>query len=222
MRLGVLFSGGKDSVLALDRAREYHEIAGLITIRSSNPDSYMFHTVGIEHTEAQAKAMELPHMIQETRGNKEEELEDLEEAILRAKQEWGIEGVVSGAIASTYQASRVQRACHRLGVVCFNPLWLEAQRTVLEEVLGKGYNVMISGVFAYPLGEEYLGRILDQETVSSLLKLEKEMGFNPAGEGGEIETFVLGGPVFKKSLKVNITGREYRNYSGRVQMEVEV
>ncbi len=209
-------------MLALDRASEFHEIACLITLCSSNPESYMFHTVGIEHTRVQAEAMALPHIMEGTRGVKEEELGDLRKALTKAMQEYGIEGVVSGAIASIYQASRVQRVCHELGLTSFNPLWQEAQERVLRELQEKKYRVMITGVFAYPLGEEYLGRILDQRTIEELLQLEEKMGFNPAGEGGEIETFVLDGPVFKRRVEAQIIKRTYSNYSGSVELRTEM
>ena len=41
MKLGVLFSGGKDSSLALYKAGK---VEVLITLDSKNKDSYMFHT----------------------------------------------------------------------------------------------------------------------------------------------------------------------------------
>jgi diphthine-ammonia ligase len=130
--------------------------------------------------------------------------------------------VVSGAIESVYQAARVQRVCHGLGLWCFNPLWQEDQETVLRELHNRGYTVMITGVFAYPLGEEYLGKVLDGPTVDELLRLRDEMGFNPAGEGGELETFVTDGPLFRRPVKVKVTGRTYANYAGTVTMETEV
>ena len=40
MKLGVLFSGGKDSTLALHLAAEKEEVACLITVVSINKESY--------------------------------------------------------------------------------------------------------------------------------------------------------------------------------------
>lgn len=222
MRLGVLFSGGKDSVLAMDRASDFHEIACLVTVASSNPDSFMFHTPCIEHTAKQAEALCLPHVIVESPGEEEVEVGDMERALRIAVETHGIQGVVTGAIASAYQAARVQRVCHNIGLVCFNPLWLEDQKTVLMEILDKGYRVYIVGVSAYPLGEEFLGRLLDENAVSDLLTIGRTVGLNPAGEGGEIETFVAGGPLFKKSMSVTPGKKKYHNYHGVVEMNVEV
>ena len=222
MRLAVLFSGGKDSVLAMDRAFRFAEPACLVTLVSSNPESYMFHTPAIEHTARQAEAMVIPHLTHQTKGVKEEEVGDLKAALARAMDEYGIEGAVSGAIGSVYQSARIQRVCHELGIWCFNPLWQEDQEKVLREVLEREYRVMITGVFGYPLGEEYLGKVIDEGTVDALIALRDKMGFNPAGEGGEIETYVFAGPMFKKAVKISIVKRTYANYSGTVEMVTEL
>ncbi len=66
MRLGVLFSGGKDSTLALQYAAEKEEVACLITIVSENKESYMFHTPNIDVTTLQAEALGLPQITKTT------------------------------------------------------------------------------------------------------------------------------------------------------------
>ena len=85
MKLGVLFSGGKDSTMATYLAKkEGHEIACLITIYSENPDSYMFHTPSISKTKKQAELMGIPLLTGKTDGIKEKELKDLEKTIKEA------------------------------------------------------------------------------------------------------------------------------------------
>ena len=73
MKLGVLFSGGKDSTLALHKTAEKEQVTCLITLRSKNPESYMFHTPNISLTELQAQALGAPLITKETYGKKEEE-----------------------------------------------------------------------------------------------------------------------------------------------------
>ena len=162
----------------------------------------MFHTSNIDLTALQAEAMGLPLIKKMTEGKPEEELKDLEEAIAQAVKAYSIEGVVSGAVESVYQSERIQRICNRLGVWCFNPLWKRNQKTLLEEIVAKGFKVLISGVFAYPLDSTWLGKELDTELIGKLLRLEKEFSLSPSGEGGEIETTVLDAPLFKKKIEV--------------------
>ncbi len=214
MRLGVLFSGGKDSTLALHYAAAKEEVACLITLVSENKESYMFHTPNIDITVFQAQALELPQITRTTKGEKERELLDLEEALAQATKEFQLEGIVTGAIESVYQAERVQKICCRLGLWCFNPLWKHDQKALLEELLEKKFKVIISGIFAYPLDEKWLGKKIDLKLIDSLMELQQKYGISPSGEGGEIETTVLDAPLFKKKIEILDYITEARGYSG--------
>jgi ABC transporter with metal-binding/Fe-S-binding domain ATP-binding protein len=214
MKLGVLFSGGKDSTLALHIATAHEQVACLITLISLNKESYMFHTPNIALTKLQAEALMLPLVTKVTAGRKEEELEDLEHAIQEAVSQFQIEGVVTGAVESVYQSTRIQRICHRLNLWCFNPLWKRNQKELLGDIVEKRFKVIISGVFAYPLDENWLGKEIDADVVSKLVNLEKKFGISPSGEGGEIETTVLDAPMFKKRIEIMDYMVEARGNSG--------
>jgi len=221
MRLGVLFSGGKDSTLALHRATKTDEIGCLIAVASKNEASYMFHTPNIGLVKVQAESMDIPIIIKETKGEKEKELEDLKQAIVDAVERYQIEGIVTGAVESVYQASRVQKICDELGMWCFNPLWLMDQTELLKELVAEGYEVMITGIFAYPLGKEWLGKIIDSGTITELKELQARYKINPAGEGGEIETTVLDAPLFKKKIIVTKSTIDFKNNAGVMRIETE-
>jgi len=214
VNLGVLFSGGKDSTFACYRAIEKNTVACLITLISENVDSYMFHTPNIRRTGLQAEAMGIPLLSWYTEGRKEEELVDLKDAIAAALEKYGIEGIVTGAIESVYQAARVQRICRELNMWCFNPLWQINQVDYLRLLISDGFNIIISGVFAYPFDESWVGATLTEELVQKLVQLQKKYKINPSGEGGELETFVLDGPLFKKRIEILKASRTYENYRG--------
>ena len=186
MRLGILLSGGKDSTLALHLAAEKEEVPCLITVVSKNKESYMFHTPNIEITALQAEALGLPLVSVVSEGKKEEELADLEAAIAEAKEKFQIEGIVTGAVESVYQASRVQRICNLLDIWCFNPLWKHDQQILLKTLVAKNFEIIISGVFAYPLDEKWLGARIDPLVIARLVQLQGQYGISPSGEGGEI------------------------------------
>jgi ABC transporter with metal-binding/Fe-S-binding domain ATP-binding protein len=214
MRLGVLFSGGKDSTLALHYAKEKEEVVCLITLISENKESYMFHTPNINITTLQAEALNLPQIKKTTPGEKEKELSDLKEAIAEAARKFQIQGVVTGAVESVYQAERVQRICNNLDLWCFNPLWKHDQKALLEELIERRFKVVISGVFAYPLDEKWLGKQIDAALISKLLDLQQRYGISPSGEGGEIETTVLDAPQFKKKIEILDYTTEAKGNSG--------
>lgn len=214
MRLGVLYSGGKDSTLALMKAKERHEIACLISVVSENKESYMFHTPNIDVTSLQAEAMRLSLIRVSTKGEKEIELKDLKKAIKEAVTRHKIEGVVTGAVRSTYQASRIQKICRELKIWAFNPLWLKDQIELLNEVVDTGIKAIIGGVFADALDQSYLGEEITKKTIDRLAKVASTHHINPAGEGGEIETTVLDAPVFAKKIVVEQFEKHYENNSG--------
>jgi diphthine-ammonia ligase len=211
MRLGVLFSGGKDSTYALNKAMEFEEVICLISIFSKNSESFMFHTPNIEITRLQAEAIGLPLVEQATAGFKEKELADLKKAVQKAMKEHKIEGIVTGAIESVYQAERIQKICGALGLWCFNPLWKKDQETLVREIISEKFNAIISGVFAYPLTKDFLGRKINEPLLKELLRLRDKYKISPSGEGGEIETTVLDAPLFKKKIEIldyEITGEK--------------
>lgn len=205
MKLGVLFSGGKDSTYAAWLAKgEGHELACLVSVFSKNPDSYMFHTPAIELTKKQAELMDLPLLIKETIGNKEEELADLEDVLVKAKEEFSIGGVVSGVIASNYQKERIEKICVRLGLKCFSPLSGRGQIELLDDLISNNFHVLISAVAAFPLDKSWVGRKIDLDFVSSVKILGERYGINPAGEGGEFESLVINCPLFRKGLDIKL------------------
>ena len=202
MKLGVLFSGGKDSTLAMHLAKEHHEISCLLSMKSENDESYMFHTPNIGITELQAEALDIPLLTGFTAGEKEAELSDLKDLIENAVELFGIEGIVTGAVGSVYQASRVQKICADLGLWCFNPLWQFDQIELLEKLVREKYEIIISSIAAYPLDQNWLGRKIDSKAISELKVLQDKYKIHPAGEGGEFESFVLNCPLFNRELKV--------------------
>jgi len=221
MKLGILYSGGKDSNLAAWIAKkEKYEITCLISIASENKESFMFHTPSISKVKSQAQAMEIPLILQKTKGEKEIELKDLQNAIKKAKKEYGIQGIVTGAVESIYQASRVKKICHKLDLECFNPLWQKDQIELLEDLIQEKFEVIIIATAAFPLDQKLLGKKIDKKFLEEIKKLQKKYQINPAGEGGEFETFVLSSPMFKEKLKVKSFKDFGKDYSWRREIEL--
>jgi len=210
MKLGVLFSGGKDSVYAAYLAKKQgHELTCLITVFSDNKASYMFHTPSISKTKKQAKAMEIPLLIKKTKGEKEYELKDLEKIIEKAIKKYKIEGITTGAIHSVYQASRIQKICDKLKIKCINPLWQKGEYQYMKELIKNKFKIIIIGIAAYPLDKKWLGKKINKKTLNELIPLHEKYKIHLAGEGGEFETFVLDCPLFKKPL----TLKSYKDHT---------
>ena len=219
MKLGILFSGGKDSYLAMHLASEDHEISCLLTINSSNQDSLMFHTPAITWTKLQAESLGIPQIIQETEGIQDDELDDLITLIKKAKNEYSIEGIVTGALASTYQSTRIQKICNKLNLWCFNPIWQLSQEKLLRKLQTYNISSIITGIAAEPFDESWLGKEIDYSTINELLSYSKKYRINPAGEGGEFESLVINAPMFSKKLEVLSSKIHYSNFSGRLEIK---
>ena len=212
MRVAALFSGGKDSTLAARLAEEDgHKVPILVTMRSGNPDSYMFHTVNVDAAGLQAEAWSKQWVQAWTAGEKEKELDDLKATL----EGLPIEGVVSGAIASSYQRDRVERICGELGLTHLSPLWGRSREELLRLVLYKGMKVIFTAVAAQGLDESWLGEELDEAAVRRLLKLNAEYGVDPCGEGGEYESMVLDAPWFRRKVVVSKAEKTWDGVSGR-------
>jgi ABC transporter with metal-binding/Fe-S-binding domain ATP-binding protein len=217
MRLAGLFSGGKDSCYAARLAEEAgHTLDYLVSMRSENPDSYMFHTVNIGLTELQAYAWGKEHVEAKTRGVKEKELDDLK----RCLETLDVEGVVTGAVASSYQRQRIDGICSELGMEHVSPLWGRERVGLLNEMLGSGMVIVFSAVAARGLDRGWLGAKLDRHAVGRLVGLRDRFGVDPCGEGGEYESLVLDAPWFRYRIEVKDAERSWDGVSGRYRVLV--
>jgi ABC transporter with metal-binding/Fe-S-binding domain ATP-binding protein len=215
MMLASLLSGGKDSVYSIQLAREMgHDVTHAVTIFPERDDSYMFHVPNLWLTELQAQSMGICHVRRSSSGIKEEELVDLREAL----SELDVDGVVAGAISSSYQYSRVGRICEELSLKVITPLWGHDQDSILNDVLAAGYLIMIVGVYADGLGENWLGRVIDEGAIEELRGVGEKRGIAMSFEGGEAETLVLDCPIFDKRICVDSARRNWEVCRGEYEI----
>lgn len=219
MRAAVLFSGGKDSTYAAYVAKQNDELVCLITLSPRRADSWMFHYPNILWTKLQVEAIGTPHVVMETEGAKEVELGDLRKAIAVAKEKHAIECVYTGALASEYQKSRVDRIALELGVSSISPLWQVDPEVHLLRLIEKKFEVVLVGVAALGLDEGWLGRRLDEKTIRDLVELHRKYGVHVGLEGGEGETFVLDCPIFNQRIELTSTEKVWRGDSGYLMIK---
>ena len=215
LRVLALFSGGKDSTLSVWRAIKMgYEVVGLLTVKPLNPESWMFHYPCIGLTHLQSKAMNIPIYSIVSRGEKEEEVLDLKNALEELKKSLRFEGLVSGAIESSYQKTRIDRVCREIGLISLTPLWHENPEKLLREVIEEGFEVVFTAVSAEGLTEKWLNRKLDFEALEELKILNKKFGIHLSLEGGEGETFVKDAPLFNKRIEFLDVEKVWRRSSG--------
>lgn len=219
MKAAVLFSGGKDSTLAVYKALEMGwDVKYLVSIHSRNPHSYMFHVPNIHLDNILAEALGIPLVRVDTPGKKEEELKDLHQILLDLKNH-GIEAIFSGALSSTYQKSRIEGICQELGLESVAPHWHRDPKEYMQEILSLGFQVIITAVAAEGLDETWLGREINQETLAELQVLHEKYGIHLAFEGGEAETLTLDGPIFKKKVIIQESEKIWQVDSGQLTVK---
>jgi len=214
LRAGVLFSGGKDSAYSAYLAKQRDDVVCLITLNPAREDSYMFHFPNTRWTALQAQAAGVPQLFTATEGVKEAELEDLSTALKAAKNEYGIERLYTGALASVYQKSRVDRICSELGIEGCSPLWGIDPQEHLMNLIKHKFEVIVTGVAAYGLDQSWLGRMLDKSMIDDLVRLHEKYHLHIGLEGGEGETFVLDCPMFEKRVEILSAERHWNGQSG--------
>lgn len=209
LKLGALVSSGKDSVYAMyTMLKMNYEITCMIALKSKNPDSYMFHTPGVEIVKLQSESTGIPVLELDTKGKKEKELEDLKKALIQAKEKYDIQGVVTGALYSNYQRERIEKIADSLELKIYSPLWHVDQEVYVRELIERGFKFVMTKVMAEGLDKNWLGKEISLADVDKLKKLHDKIGFHIAGEGGEYESLMIDGPIFEK--KINIVESEIK------------
>ena len=214
MEVAILFSGGKDSTMALYYAlKEKEDVRYLLSMKSVNDESYMFHVPNIHITDLLSQALDIPIMSATTMGVKEEELQDLKKAFETLKSE-GVEAIYTGALYSVYQKSRIEKLGSEVGLEIISPYWHVDELEYMREIVSLGFEVIISSVAAWGLDESWLGRVIDDEAIDELVKINEKYHVNIAFEGGEAETLAIDGPIFKKRIKILKDKKEWHLDSG--------
>lgn len=211
MHVAVLATGGKDSTLALHRVlTEGYKVKYLVSMIPLRKDSWMFHHLNIHLVDLFAETVELPLVKAETSGIKEKEVEDLKHSV----EKLDVEGLVSGAISSNYQKTRIEEICNQLELKPIMPLWHKNERNILMETLNLKFETIITGVYAYGFNREWLGRKIDEKSIEALTELNRQHGVSLVGEGGEYETLVLDASFFKKKIKIVRSKKVWEDQSG--------
>lgn len=203
INIGALVSSGKDSIYALHLMLEQNfKVKCMITLKSHNPDSYMFHTPAIELVKLQSEAIGIPLLEGSTKGEKEAELTDLKKTIKEAKEKYKLDGIVTGALFSNYQRERIEKICDALQLKAFSPLWHMDQEKEMQDILDAGFKFILTKVAAEGLSKDWLNELITEEHIKKLLTLNEKVGLNVAGEGGEFESLMIDGPIFKKRIEI--------------------
>ena len=221
MRVAIMYSGGKDSTFAIDHAMEKGwDIRYLISIKPTRTDCYLFHYATVEHTKELAEILKIPHVLEKCSvADPEKEAEIVKKIVEKKQKTDPINAVVLGGTGlQETQLRSIQNALRPLGIEVFASHAGEEHDLVIEQMLNKGYEIMITQVASDGL-MPWLGRKLTKENFDELRRDSVMYKFHIGFEGGYADTLVLDGPIFDKKLVVEDFKRVVEdNYSGHVKI----
>jgi uncharacterized protein (TIGR00290 family) len=209
----VFFSGGKDSMLALDRAaRQGLRVTRLVTLYNAASGRVRFHGVPVPVMRAQAHALGLPTTLAATTPTTFEAvfLETL--TTLRAQ---GIGALIFGDIHLADVRAWYEDRVRAAGLDHVEPLWGEDPLTLARESVDRGYRAVLTCLEAARTRPEWLG----QPLTHTLLDAFVTAGIDPCGERGEYHTLVTDGPRFAHPLPIRLG--EIVSRDGFTQIDVQ-
>jgi len=203
MRVVVQWSGGKECCLAYHKAVEQgHEVAFLLTYIYRKP--YIFHSLPL--MELQSQTLGIPQLKVKVKKS----YEDIFKALTRLNKEEGIDGFVTGDIAGA-GCARVHKIyydimCEKLGITMIMPIENPSGNTydVLKEEISAGIRPVMSCINLDYFGEEWLGRVIDRDSIKDLKALADRQGIDVCSEDGRgFHSMVIDAPLFKKTIEIS-------------------
>ena len=226
MRLGSLFSGGKDSTFAIHTVQQqgHHDVVVLLSVSPKSAESHLLHHPNIKWTRLQAASMNLPQLVAESDSDDtDQELLQMEVLLKSAKEEFDIEGIVHGGMKSNFQKEKFETVCERLGLSVLAPLWNIDAEKYMQELLDSNFSFIITSVSSGGLDDSWLGRKVTRSDLLKLKILSERFGFNLNFEGGEAETFVVNCPMFSSFIEMKKSKKTWDGYRGMLEiMEAEL
>ena len=211
-RYALMWSGGKDSALALQRATAAGiQVSRLINFYDAATRRVRFHATRAEMIQAQADAVGIDLDAISTNWP---EMEARLTAKLGALRSEGFAGVVFGDIHLADVREWYETRVRAAGLEHVEPLWGEAPNKLVREFVESGGRAVITCVDLSRLDSSWLGRIIDERFPNAIGATQAD----PCGENGEFHSFAFRGPAFKRT--VSWRPGEVRSELGFVQLDL--
>lgn len=194
----VLWTGGKDSCLALHKAWENKQtVKALITfVPKLNDNTFKAHP--IHWIERQAKSLALEHRFIKI---KKPYLESYKQALEQLVESYELDLIVTGDIDYVDgHPNWINECCKDLCVDTFFPLWKKEREWLLLQLETEQIEAIISYINHPAIPKNWIGRKIDKELREKLCDLYKGFEIDPAGEKGEYHTMVVRSPYFQYSV----------------------
>lgn len=219
MKVAVLYSGGKDSTMALHFAlKKGWDVIALIAVKPKSTEAYLWHYSTVEWTLLSSRAMNIPLILLKCdKIGPEDEAKELERVFKRIK----IDALLLGGVGlQNTQIKSIENVAKKFGINIIIPHQGIDHYQLIKDAIESGFDIRITSVAVDGLGPEWLGRKLDLKALEQLKHLSEKFGFHVGAEGGHYDSFVVDGPVFKKKIEFTNTGKVWDKNTGSGYLEV--
>ena len=220
MKVAIMYSGGKDSTMALNYAlNQGWEVGTLISVKPKSTESFLYQYATVEWTKLSSEALGIPviHIKSEKIGAKEE-ADELEEVFRNLKSDAIL---VGGVGLQKTQIREWKRVAGKFGIDVIVPYENLTSEELFDRTINAGFDIMLTDVATDGLGPEWLGKKLNKETAEEFKKLSKKFGFDCLGEGGYYNSLVIDGPIFNKRIEVVSSKKIWDNKTSSGYLEIE-
>jgi uncharacterized protein (TIGR00290 family) len=212
-KFAVLWSGGKDSCLALWRARQSGlRVTALLNFFDDTSSRVRFHGVRSTLIAKQARAVGLDLFQIAT---KPDSFAISFEAALHEIKTRGYAGVIAGDIHLEDVRLWNDERASDAGLKLVEPLWHEDGIGILKSLVGEGFRAVLTCCDDKWSDHLWPGREIDRDFIDDVSTIS---GLDVCGERGEYHSFVFDGPLF--SSRANFTLGEIRRANGFSQIDL--
>ena len=190
----LMWSGGKDSALALWRARQRGlQVDWLVNVHDRATGRVRFHATPVAAIAAQAEAAGIRLVSVPT------DWETFDASLGKTFENLvaqGCRGVIFGDIHLADVRGWYEERTRAAGLEHIEPLWGDAPAALLAEFVAIGGRAVLTCVETEKLDASWLGRVIDERFVSEIAAT----GIDPCGENGEYHSFAYRGPFFTSAV----------------------
>ena len=191
----LMWSGGKDCTLALQRATAKGLlITILVNIHDPQTGRVRFHATDVDLIAAQARSLGVSLMPVASPWS---DMDSRLRATFASLKKDGYAGVIFGDIHLADVRAWYEDRVRAAGLEHVEPLWGEDPGALVDEFIGSGGRAVLTCVDTTKLGPEWLGRVPDPSFVAQI----RAAGCDPSGENGEFHTFAFDGPRFSTPVE---------------------